>query len=108
MTSLVPERRHRERRGCVRGGRRATDVTSTTLALPSCPSCGRLDVAEDVGTSEGGWWFVCRDCDHLWDERERNRTFAERCAKQLGHDMRTPDSGRSKISNVDVPLNGVV
>jgi hypothetical protein len=23
------------------------------------------------GESDGGWWFVCADCDRLWNERER-------------------------------------
>jgi hypothetical protein len=22
-----------------------------------------------AGESDGGWWFVCAACDHLWDER---------------------------------------
>jgi hypothetical protein len=108
MTSLTPERRHRERRGCLRGGRRATDVASAELTLPACPSCGRLDVAQEAGTAEGGWWFVCRDCDHLWDERERHRAFVERCAKQSDEGMRTADGEGTTTSRVDVPLNGMV
>ena len=24
-----------------------------------------------MGEADGGWWFVCGDCDHLWNERER-------------------------------------
>ena len=41
----------------------------SSITAQSCPSCG--SVASEVGESEGGWWFVCGHCDHLWNERER-------------------------------------
>jgi len=84
MFSLIPDRRQSERRGCPRGGRRATDVALVRQALPACPGCGRLDVAEEVESSESGWWFRCRDCDQLWDDRDRSHAFIERCAVNAG------------------------
>jgi hypothetical protein len=68
MGSFSQDRRRVERRTQARGGRRAKDRAGSAIA-PSCPSCG--GVANEVGESEGGWWFVCPDCDHLWNERER-------------------------------------
>jgi hypothetical protein len=28
-------------------------------------------MSNEVGEADGGWWFVCGHCDHLWNERER-------------------------------------
>jgi hypothetical protein len=75
------EWRQRDRRGCSRGGRRATDLNAPPQALPACPSCGRVGVALEVKTAEDGWWLVCGDCEHFWNERERCHAFIERCAK---------------------------
>ena len=69
MIPLSRERRHGERRADARGGRRATDRARSSVTAQSCPSCG--NVASEVGEAEGGWWFVCESCDHLWNERER-------------------------------------
>jgi hypothetical protein len=29
-------------------------------------------MASPAGESDGGWWFVCLACDHLWDQRLAN------------------------------------
>jgi hypothetical protein len=68
VISLPQERRLGERRSRQRGGRRAADAVGTASAA-RCPSCEEM--ANDVGESDGGWWFVCGCCDHLWNERER-------------------------------------
>ena len=68
MIPLSRERRHGERRAGARGGRRVTDWVRPSVTAQSCPSCG--SVASEVGEAEGGWWFVCQTCDHLWNERE--------------------------------------
>jgi hypothetical protein len=77
------ERRHGDRRAHARGGRRATDGLAVSTAAPECPSCG--GAANEVGESDGGWWFVCASCDQLWNERERQEnesvaTFGDTCA----------------------------
>ena len=64
------ERRHGDRRAHARGGRRATDGLAVSAAATECPSCG--GAANEVGESDGGWWFVCANCDLLWNQRERN------------------------------------
>jgi hypothetical protein len=71
MIPLSRERRQGERRAHARGGRRATDRAGSSITAQSCPSCS--SVANEVGEADGGWWFVCEGCDHLWNERERAR-----------------------------------
>ena len=70
MTPDVQERRQRDRRAHARGGRRLTDRAACAPGQPTCPFCNGGDVASEVGEADGGWWFVCGDCDHLWNERE--------------------------------------
>jgi hypothetical protein len=24
-----------------------------------------------VAETEGGWWFLCENCDHVWDQRQQ-------------------------------------
>jgi hypothetical protein len=67
----VQERRQRDRRAHSRGGRRVTDRVASAHREPSCPACNAEGVASEVGEADGGWWFVCGGCDHLWNERER-------------------------------------
>jgi hypothetical protein len=69
MGQVSQERRRADRRTDARGGRRVTDRAASPITAQFCPVCG--GIANDVGESEGGWWFVCLDCDHLWNERER-------------------------------------
>ena len=71
MIAVSTERRRRERRVSLRGGRRFTDVSRDLPGTPSCPACERNPAASAVGETEGGWWFVCQNCDYLWNERER-------------------------------------
>jgi rubredoxin len=71
MINFSAEQRQRERRSSLRGGRRFTDVPGDLSSVPSCPACEGNAAASEVGEAEGGWWFVCRTCDHLWNERER-------------------------------------
>jgi len=73
MFPLFRERRRSERRADARGGRRAMDRTGPAVTAQSCPSCS--SVANEVGESDGGWWFICADCDLLWNEREQNRSI---------------------------------
>jgi len=65
------ERRQRDRRGHSRGGRRVTDSAACAPRQQACPACNAEGGAYEVGEADGGWWFVCGDCDHLWNERER-------------------------------------
>ena len=69
MLEITPERRACDRRSSCGGGRRATDLTSRASEPPTCPMCRESGVAMLAGESEGGWWFVCLACDHLWDQR---------------------------------------
>jgi len=69
MLQMTSERRVHNRRVPRGGGRRATDRTSRPLKLPACPVCREAGVATLAGESDGGWWFVCLACDHLWDQR---------------------------------------
>jgi ribosomal protein L37AE/L43A len=71
MTPDVQERRQRDRRGHSRGGRRVTDTAAYAHSQPSCPSCKAEEMANEASEADGGWWFVCGHCDHLWNERER-------------------------------------
>ena len=64
------ERRHMsDRRGSCGGGRRMTDLPSRPSDSPTCPACREPGAALLAGESDGGWWFVCLACDHLWDQR---------------------------------------
>src|SRR5262245_7585631 len=95
---ILLERRRRDRRGCSRGGRRATDVNPRSQALPACPGCGLVGVAREVETAEDGWWFVCGECDQFWNERERCHAFVERCAMRAGNVVRSPEAVSTTIS----------
>jgi hypothetical protein len=67
---MVPsKRRLTDRRSSRGGGRRATDSPTRASEVPACPTCRQPGVAVLAGESEGGWWFVCLSCDHLWDQR---------------------------------------
>ena len=63
-------RRGSDRRSSLGGGRRAADLGSRILELPECPMCRESGVSTLAGESDGGWWFVCLACDHLWDQRQ--------------------------------------
>jgi hypothetical protein len=81
------ERRLGDRRAHARGGRRETDGLAVFTAATNCSSCG--GVANEVGESDGGWWFVCASCDQLWNERARLKneslsTFDDTCATSGG------------------------
>lgn len=68
----TPNRRHG--RG---GGRRRSDLPARPTTAPHCPRC-QESVTILAGEGQGGWWFVCSACDHLWDQRVvLNRTMAE-------------------------------
>ena len=69
MAKTETDRRLAERRRQRRGGRRSTDRPGTQATTTSCPRCG--GAGTEAGSAEGGWWFVCAACDHLWDERNR-------------------------------------
>jgi transcription elongation factor Elf1 len=83
VTRGCRERRQRDRRGCSRGGRRATDVNAGLQARPACPTCGQVGDAQEVKSAENGWWLVCGSCNHFWNERERSHAFLERCARVI-------------------------
>ena len=69
MWEIQTERRQQtDRRFSNAGGRRMTDLRDRRLDRPACPTCGERDSAL-AGESDGGWWFVCLACDHLWNQR---------------------------------------
>jgi hypothetical protein len=69
--NIQAEQRVRDRR-CVRaGGRRASDRPARPVDSPRCPACQSTRSALQAGEADGGWWFVCLACDHMWDERAR-------------------------------------
>jgi len=70
MGSTDSDRRIIQRRTHGRGGRRSTDADRRSTDLPACPKCG-VAGATEAGSADGGWWFVCAGCDHLWNERAR-------------------------------------
>lgn len=72
MLEITTERRLSNRRSPSGGGRRATDPPGRPSDLPTCPVCRKTGVALLAGESDGGWWFVCVACDHLWDQRRAN------------------------------------
>ena len=69
MVRTEPERRVANRRSIRDGGRRFTDGPPHPVYSPRCPACGKDTVALPAGEADGGWWFVCDACDHMWDER---------------------------------------
>lgn len=69
MQQLSANRRLGDRRGARGGGRRASDTRPAPGEPPRCPNCFQDGLAVLAGESDGGWWFVCVDCDHLWDQR---------------------------------------
>ena len=69
-TRLMADRRSPARRIRSGDGPISADLTLGADNPPSCPSCGGSATIE-AGSAEGGWWFVCNDCDRLWDERLR-------------------------------------
>jgi uncharacterized Zn ribbon protein len=77
MIADFQERRQRDRRAHSRGGRRVTDRAAHAHSQLSCPSCKAEEMANEVSEADGGWWFVCDTCDHLWNERERRRQRPE-------------------------------
>ena len=76
MPQSETEQRMAERRTKPRGGRRSTDPPAKPTESPSCPACGANGSATEAGAADGGWWFVCAVCDHLWDERKRRQGTA--------------------------------
>jgi len=94
MMQITPERRVCDRRSPRGGGRRATDRTNRPFVVPACPVCCESGVSALAGESDGGWWFVCLTCDHLWDQRrpQDRRTQIDdepmRIAACLTHDAR--------------------
>ena len=83
MKESVVDRRTSTRRAGRAGGRRATDVPAAGTALPDCPKCRRAGIAMLAGEAEGGWWFVCFGCDHLWDQRRRACSSATDATAEL-------------------------
>jgi hypothetical protein len=69
ILKIKTDRRVSDRRSFRGGGRRASDRPSPLSDLPTCPMCRKPGVASLAGESDGGWWFVCLACDHLWDRR---------------------------------------
>jgi hypothetical protein len=94
MMQIEPERRVCDRRSPRGGGRRAADRANRPFKVPACPICQELGVAVLAGESDGGWWFVCLACDHLWDQRHPHgdRTEVDDEASQVAacliHDAR--------------------
>ena len=70
MLEHSTERRHvSDRRSTGAGGRRLTDLAGRPFDSPTCPMCREAGAASLAGESDGGWWFVCLACDHVWDQR---------------------------------------
>jgi hypothetical protein len=69
-TATATDRRTSSRRSSRGSGRRATDHPEPLTSVPCCPACRKPDVAVPAGEAEGGWWFVCLHCDHMWDQRQ--------------------------------------
>ena len=77
MPHVTVDRRISSRRTGRQGGRRATDQPITSTTTPVCSRCGH-SAAILAGEAEGGWWFVCDACDHMWNQRlVANRLFSE-------------------------------
>ena len=73
MQEVTVDRRITDRRHARLSGRRSTDKPVSRTCGPACPKCHETGVAWLAGEAEGGWWFVCLSCDHLWDQREIER-----------------------------------
>lgn len=71
-----PERSLPDRRYGRDGGRRFSDSLPRRVTSPLCPVCSMAGAALQAGEADGGWWFVCGECDHMWDERARSATLA--------------------------------
>lgn len=78
MLDTVTERRLSDRRHSRGAGRRVTDPARGPSASPPCPTCRKSGVSLLAGESDGGWWFVCLSCDHLWDQRSVVRDPSQR------------------------------
>lgn len=74
MLEIAADRRTSNRRSSRGGGRRAIDPPVGPAGVPMCPTCRKAGVASLAGEAEGGWWFVCLVCDHLWDQRQTAST----------------------------------
>ena len=70
MAEAAADCRTWNRRSSRGGGRRITDSPAGPVRVPECPMCQESGVAALAGEAEGGWWFVCMACDHLWDQRQ--------------------------------------
>ena len=75
MQTIDADRRTVNRRAFRASGRRRNDPAPSPAIPPTCPGCLKDRTAVTAGESEGGWWFVCLDCDHLWDQRQRETAF---------------------------------
>jgi hypothetical protein len=71
------EQRVRDRRFSRAGGRRFNDGPARPVGSTRCPACLTTCAALQAGEAEGGWWFVCVACDHMWDERMRAARYHE-------------------------------
>jgi hypothetical protein len=69
MTRTEGERRMMDRRLIRDGGRRFTDGPPHPMDSPRCPACHKDTPALQAGEADGGWWFVCVACDHMWNHR---------------------------------------
>ncbi len=78
MQQFSVDRRISSRRIGREGGRRAPDRPVSASLTPVCPGCGQ-NATILAGEADGGWWFVCDSCDHLWDQRSAgDRTSNDR------------------------------
>jgi len=82
MNRTEADRRVRDRRVIRDGGRRFTDGPPHPMDSPRCPACQRDTPALQAGEADGGWWFVCLACDHMWDERPFAAREPAACAAQ--------------------------
>ena len=72
MPTITTERRICSRRNPSRGGgRRFLDPPREAGFIPPCPQCRTAGDALLAGEGDGGWWFVCLACDHLWNARSQ-------------------------------------
>ncbi len=69
MTRTEGERRMMDRRLIRDGGRLFTDGPPHPMDSPRCPACHKDTPALQAGEADGGWWFVCVACDHMWNHR---------------------------------------
>jgi len=71
MQTIDADRRIVNRRAFRAGGRRQNDPAPSPAIPPTCPGCLKDRTGVTAGESEDGWWIVCLDCDHLWEQRQR-------------------------------------